>query len=559
MRKQFKQSAVAAAIYFLTAISANAQKSDKSYPFDMPQVMLPAFRQDTFNIKNFGAINDGKTLNTQAFENAIDACSKAGGGTVLIPEGLWLTGPIKLKSKVNLHTEKGALVLFSRNLEIYPLVKTNYEGLNTMRCQSPISGLELEDIAITGEGIFDGSGHVWRPVKRSKLTDSQWESLVNSGGVVGKDKNTWFPSEKAMKGYEMNSSGYLGPNATEEDYMAIRDFLRPVMVSLVRCKRVLIDGVTFQNSPSWCLHPLMCEHLSLKGVKVYNPWYAQNGDGIDVESCRIGQIDNCTFDAGDDAICIKSGKNEEGRKRNMPTELFVITNCVVYHAHGGFVIGSEMSGGARNLYVNNCTFIGTDVGLRFKTTRGRGGIVEKIYISNISMIDIPTDAIGFNMFYEGTSPLPEADEKQPSLPQETVVIPKVDEGTPQFKDFYIENVTCYGAERAILIQGLPEMAISNINLKNISINGRYGISCIDANQINCKNIKLDISKGNILYIKNSKNVNLKNIKGNGNTGKLLKVNGKDTENINISGIGTNFSDADIELGSEVKIGAIVKK
>jgi DNA sulfur modification protein DndE len=543
----------------LIIIPGKAQNTCEKLPFDMPKVNVPVFKPDTFNIKDYGAVNDGVTLNTQAFAKAIDACSKAGGGTVFVPSGLWLTGPIIMKSKINLYVKKGALVLFSRNFDDYPLVQSNYEGLNTMRCQSPISGVGLEDIAITGGGVLDGSGDAWRSVKRSKMTQSHWYSLVKSGGVVGKDGNTWYPSEKSMKGSEIQSSGYLSPNAKEADYLAIKDFLRPVMVNLNGCKNILLEGVTFRNSPSWCLHPLMCEHLTLQNVKVYNPWYAQNGDGIDIESCRIGRIDNCTFDAGDDAICIKSGRNEEGRKRNMPTELFVITNCIVYHGHGGFVIGSEMSGGARNLFVSNCTFIGTDVGLRFKTTRGRGGMVEKIYISDISMINILTDAIGFDMYYGGTSPLPEADEKQPSVPEETETIQEVNNETPQFEDFYIRNISCNGAERAIFLQGLPEMYIKNINLENISIRANSGITCIDGDQINCKNIKLEVTNGNIIVFSNSKNVILNQVQGTGNTSKFISIGGKRTENIQLTQIGQKLTDADMEISSDVNPKAVVKK
>src|SRR5690606_35184650 len=185
----------------------------------------------------------------------------------------------------------------------------------------------------------------------------------------------------------------------------VKDFLRPVMVSLVGCNKVLLDGPTFQNSPAWNLHPLMCSNVILRNLTVRNPWYSQNGDGVDLESCKNVLIYNNTFDVGDDAICFKSGKNEDGRKRGMATENVIVKNNVVYHGHGGFVIGSEMSGGVKNVHVSNCTFLGTDVGLRFKSTRGRGGVVENIYISDIDMTNIPTESIRFNMFYGGNAPV----------------------------------------------------------------------------------------------------------------------------------------------------------
>jgi DNA sulfur modification protein DndE len=553
--KRLIKKIVLISLFGLTSIFGEAQIPGLKLPFEMPVINVPVFRPDTFNIKNYGAVNDGITLNTKAIEATFEACAKAGGGTVLVPSGLWLTGPIKLRSNVNLHLEKGALLLFSRNLDDYPLVEAYYEGLSTMRCQSPISGTELENIAITGGGVINGSGDAWRPVKKDKLTSQQWNRLVKSGGIIGKDKETWYPSEKSRKGSEINSSGYLGPNAKAKDYEAIKDFLRPVMVDLLKCKNILLEGVTFQNSPSWCLHPLMCEHLTLRKVNVVNPWYAQNGDGIDIESCRIGQLDRCTFDAGDDAICIKSGRNEEGRKRNMPTELFVITNCVVYHGHGGFVIGSEMSGGARNLYVSNCTFLGTDVGLRFKTARGRGGVVEKIYVDGISMINIATDAIGFDMYYGGNSPVPDSEEAAGESPKEENSGKTADESTPQFRDFYIKNITCNGAARAIFLRGLPEMSIKNINLENISIKSTTGFTCIEGDKINLKNVKLDVAKGNGGTIVNGTNLDFDGFKCSGNTDKLFKISGKKSANIRLKNSGDL---KDCEMAGDVDSKAVVK-
>ena len=233
------------------------------------------------------------------------------------------------------------------------------------------------------------------------MTDSQWKKLVKSGGVLSEDGKTWFPSEGSKKGYE-SSTNFNVPDLISDDELAsVKDFLRPVMISISKSKRILLDGPTFQNSPAWNLHPLMSEDIIIRNLSVRNPWYSQNGDGLDLDSCKNVLIYNNTFDVGDDAICFKSGKDEDGRKLGMPTENVIVKNNIVYHAHGGFVIGSEMSGGVKNVHVSNCTFLGTDVGLRFKSTRGRGGVVENIYISNIDMIHIPTEAIRFNLFYDG--------------------------------------------------------------------------------------------------------------------------------------------------------------
>ena len=358
----------------------------ENLPFDMPKVEQPAFPDYTVNIIDFGAKGDGIVLNTKAINDAIKAVNAKGGGKVVIPGGLWLTGPIELLSNVNLYTEMNALILFTDDFEAYPIIETSFEGLNTRRCQSPISAWNAENIAITGNGVFDGSGDSWRPVKKGKLTSSQWNSLVNSGGVVDEAGSIWYPTAGALKG-AMATKDFNNPEGieTDEEWNEIRPWLRPVLLNIVKSKRVLLEGVTFKNSPSWCLHPLSCEHITIHNVKVFNPWYSQNGDALDLESCKNALIINNIFDAGDDAICIKSGKDEDGRKRGEPCQNVIVKNNTVLHGHGGFVVGSEMSGGVKNVYVTDCTFLGTDVGLRFKSTRGRGGVVEGIYIHNINI------------------------------------------------------------------------------------------------------------------------------------------------------------------------------
>ncbi|MFT6868384.1 MAG: polygalacturonase, partial [Cyclobacteriaceae bacterium] len=369
--------------------------------FEMPMVTEPSIPQNTVSIADFGAIPNGQTKNTESIFKAIEHLSTKGGGRVVIPRGMWLTGPIVLKSNINLHLEDGALLLFTSDKEDYPIVATSFEGLDTYRCQSPISGKGLENIAITGNGTVDGNGDAWRLVKQSKVSDSQWKKLIKSGGLLSDDKKIWYPSESYKKGAEATSGFFNVPDITQVDFSEIRDYLRPVLISIVESKNVLLDGPTFQNSPAWNIHPFMCENVIIRNINVRNPWYSQNGDGLDLESCKNALIYNNTFDVGDDAICIKSGKNEDGRNRGIPTENVIIKNNIVYHGHGGFVVGSEMSGGVKNIHVSNCTFIGTDTGLRFKSTRGRGGIVENIYISNIDMINIPTEPIRFNLFYGG--------------------------------------------------------------------------------------------------------------------------------------------------------------
>jgi len=535
---------VALACLILSSATAVAQQKQS-----LPVIQQVNFKKDTTSIVSFGAKGDGITLNTQSINKAIVSVSQKGGGVVLIPSGLWLTGPIELKSNVNLHLKRDAILQFTDDFNQYKLVQGNWEGQPAWRNQSPISGVNLENIAITGTGIIDGNGGAWRMVKKDKLTETQWKTLVASGGVLRADGKMWYPSEKTVKGSNTKNAGVIEPGKTAADYEDIKDFLRPNLLVLTGCKKVLLEGVTFQNSPAWNLHPLLCEDLTLRNLQVKNPWFAQNGDGVDVESCKNVLIEGSTFDVGDDGICIKSGRDEAGRKRGVPTENVIVRNNVVYHAHGGFVIGSEMSGGAKNIWVYDCSFIGTDIGLRFKTTRGRGGVVENIYINNINMIDIPGEAILFDMYYAAVDPVPLAGEKREAI--KTVTVP-VTEATPQFKNFYIKDVVANGAEKAIFFRGLPEMNIKDIHLENVTIKAKKGIEIIEAAGIFLKNVNIiteDTSP--VVMIQNGSNINISGLKYPDNSKVLFDVSGEKSKGLKISGTDVSKAKTASLLATEV--------
>ena len=467
----------------------------EALPFDMPVVQRPSFPDYQVDIRDFGAKADGETLNTEAINNAIKAVSEKGGGKVVIPEGLWLTGPVVLQNNVNLHVEKNALVLFSGDADLYPLVRTSFEGLDMLRCQSPVSAMNAENIAITGYGVLDGSGDSWRPVKRNKMTDGQWKSLLKSGGVVDESGKVWYTNEGALKASILTGSKEKR-EISDSEWEGMKRWLRPVLLSIVKSKRVLLEGVTFRNSPSWCLHPLSCEDLTLNGVKVFNPWYSQNGDALDVESCKNVVVTNSLFDAGDDAICIKSGKDADGRRRGEPCENVLVKNNTVLHGHGGFVVGSEMSGGVRNVYVADCTFIGTDVGLRFKSTRGRGGVVENVYVDNINMINIPGDALIADLYY--------AVKDAPGAP-----VPAVTEETPSFKNIHISNISCKGAGRAMFLNGLPEMPIENFSVRNMRItDAQKGAFINKVAGVTLENIEIETADNTYLQVENTTNITI---------------------------------------------------
>lgn len=523
------------------SLQVNAQSTKaKEYSWtNLPKVQQPVFKKDTFDIRSFGAKSDGYTLNTTSINNAIAACSKKGGGVVLIPQGLWLTGPVELKSNVNLHVKRSAILQFTSDFNQYPLVEGNFEGLKSARNQSPISGTNLVNIAITGAGIIDGNGGTWHMGYRDRFTESQWKKKTAAGGLTSADGRVWYPSEKTKKGSETKNNGILADGKTLKDFEDIKDYLRPNMLVLTSCKKVLLEGVTFQNSPAWCLHPLMCEDLTLRNVYAKNPETAPNGDGVDLESCKNVLVEGCTFDVGDDGICIKSGRDEEGRKRGMPTENVIIRNNVVYHAHGGVVIGSEMSGGARNIFIYDCSFIGSDKGLRFKTARGRGGIVEKIYAKNIAMRNIVDEAIFFDMYYF---------TKPPAGVQASDDAPPVTEATPQFRDFYFSDIVCYGASKGIFIRGLPEMHVQNINLENMTLQVNKGVEIIEASNIKLKNIKLLSTLNNpVVYVENSNGVVLDGLQYPKDAKQLFRVSGAKTSGIKILHTNGIQADKDVEL------------
>lgn len=457
----------------------------------------PNIPENVREITEFGGVGDGQHDNTGAFDKAFRTLASQKGGTLIVPRGIWLTGPIVFRSNINLHLKRGALILFTPDKSRYPICDIPFEGYETKRCQSPITGKGLENIAITGEGVIDGNGDVWRAVKKSKVSPPEWKRLVKSGGVVENDQ--WFPSQGYLDGLHQVKDQNVPDIKNDTAWEHIRDFLRPVMVSFVECKNVTLDGVTFQNSPAWCLHPLLCKNLRISNVTVRNPWYSQNGDGLDIESCSNVIVWNSSFDVGDDAICIKSGKDEDGRRRGVPTKGVVVSGCTVYHGHGGFVVGSEMSGGVEDISVKDCLFLGTDVGLRFKSTRGRGGVVRNIHIEDIRMKDIQKEAILFDLWYQ-----------QKGIVQDTVEVP-VDETTPAFRDIDIRGIRCRGAKQAILLRGLPEKPLERISMKDILISSEKGIGLYNTDHVSLENIRIDHQKGQLIEQQQSKNLRIKKV------------------------------------------------
>jgi polygalacturonase len=422
-------------------------------PFLLFYACLATAAPTLYNVSEFGATGDGRHKDTSAIQAAIDACAKSGGGTVFIPAGQYAIGAIQLRSHVTFEVGPGAVLLGSSDPADYPLRENVWNP--THKTISPlIYAADVEDITITGRGTIDGQGLVW------------W-------------KRQWLATPK---------KGMPAPS-TPADFEEIKKIAngRPHLIGIVRSKHVVIEKLHLINSPSWTVHPLLCEFVRVDGITIENPVPSPNTDGINPESCRNVQIINSRIDVGDDCVTLKSGSNEAGRKMGKPDENITISNCVMLKGHGGVTIGSEMSGGVRNVVVSNCVFQGTDTGVRVKTQRGRGGVVEGFSVSNVVMQDVGA-AFSITGFYSGGS----VDE-----------LALVDEGTPRFRDFLFSNITARGSKTIGVITGLREMPFEDITFNNVRVQAQTGLTCTNAKNIFFRDVIFDTERGPALTVRNS--------------------------------------------------------
>lgn len=394
------------------------------------------------NMQKAGARTDGKGLNTKLINATIEKLSQQGGGTLYFPSGTYLTGPIRLKSNITLDLAAGATIRFSDHFDHYlPFVEMRYEGV-VMKSFSPLLyAVDAENITIKGQGTLDGQGQKW------------WDEFFRV--LVDLQKNGMQEVNQYQKLWENANDVKALYAETNEDYAPTlqRRFFRPPFFQTLRCKGIIIEGVKFINSPFWTINPNFCENITINGITINNP-DSPNTDGINPESCKNVRISDCYITVGDDCITIKSGRDAQGRRYNVPCENISITNCTMLAGHGGVVIGSEMSGGVRNITISNCVFDGTDRGIRFKSTRGRGGVVENISISNIVMQNIQREAIVFDLKYS-------------KMPAESV-----SERTPVIRNIHISNVIGTDVNIPVYIRGIEEAPISDISLTNVQIKSR---------------------------------------------------------------------------------------
>ncbi len=427
---------------------------------------------EIYNVTNFQIKNDGSELSTTKINSLIQQAVIKGGGTIYFPAGEYLTGPIRLESNITIHIESGAVIKFSDNFDDYlPMVKSRWEGVDIMNFSPLFYAYEAENITITGRGTIDGQGKKW------------WDY---SNKLSGESKD--FKSKWQTLFLEQNK-GMLMPNDT---HAFVRGFCRPPFIQPMFCKNVRIEGIKIINSPFWTVNPEFCENVTITGVTIENP-ISPNTDGINPESCKNVHISDCHISVGDDCITIKSGRDEPGRKMAAPAENYTITNCTMLSGHGGVVIGSEMSGGVRNIVISNCVFDGTDRGIRIKSTRGRGGVVERISVSNIVVRNLKKEAITLNLVYTKT-------EQEP-----------VSERTPVYGDIHISNLSG-DASQAITIIGLDEMPVDNISFSDINLVSNSGIFVNNASNISFHHVSVKNKVGSALSIEKSKNIEIDGFK-----------------------------------------------
>lgn len=448
-------------------------------PFDMPAFSDLPIPNKNCNIADFGAKNDGATLNTKAFENAIAACAATGGGHVLVGAGTWLTGAIHLKSNIDLHLEKDATILFSEKPEDYlPVVFTRFEGIELMNYSPFIYANGCENISISGSGTLDGQGKIWLKWKDLQKGDAQRLYKMAADDV---------PPEKRI-------------------FAQRGDNLRPFFVEFVNCKNVQLLDFTLKNSPMWSIHQLYSENILIRGIQIITDGH--NNDGIVIDSSKYVLVDNTYLETGDDSISIKSGLDKDGWRVNRPSENIVIKNSRMKKGHSSITVGSEMSGGVKNIYIENCSFEDSDQGVRVKSMLGRGGYVENIWARDIQMDSIVNAALQFEMDYDSSTSKPE-----------TKALPRID-------NIYIDNIKIAGNKTKYLIKinGLPERLVENVTISNVTAKSEKGIVIGNARKIYLKNISFSAKKKPFFQLTNVTELQMQNATCKKNDTTCVKTN-----------------------------------
>jgi polygalacturonase len=462
-------------------------------PFPMKDRIVPHFPDKDFIITGFGAKQDDKVSCSDAIKKAIEACYKNGGGRVVIPAGSWLTGPIHLKSNINLHIAENAILKFSDVFEDYlPVVFTRWEGFECYNYSPLIYAIDCQNIAVTGKGKLDGNGQKWWPWARLRIgAQKLYDMVLNK---ISPDKRVFGTTTDAM---------------------------RPSFVQFVNCKQILFQDFTISSGPMWTIHPVYSDNIIAQRVHVVTS--GPNNDGFDIESSTNVLIEDCFFETGDDCVVLKSGMNEDGWRVNKPVENIVVRNIFTKIGHGGVVFGSDVSGGIRNVYVYDCYFDGTLIGIRMKSMRGRGGFVENVWVNNVGMRNITQQPFQLTMFYNASTLQPAS--TAPST----------------FRNFHFENIYCEGADSPFLIEGLPEKNIENITMKNISITSAKKRARInDAKNISFDGLYLGVNDSIACRMNDVQDISFKNITLAGNAKTFIELSGEKTKNVTMEHVNLPF-------------------
>ncbi|WP_144399067.1 glycoside hydrolase family 28 protein [Thermotoga sp. RQ7] len=424
-------------------------------------VKEPEIPDRVVEITEFGAIGDGKTDCTESFRKAIEFLSEQGGGRLVVPYGVFLTGPIHLKSNIELHA-LGTIKFIPDPKRYLPVVLTRFEGIELYNYSPLIYALDCENVAITGSGVLDGSAdneHWW-----------PWKGKKEFGWREG----TPSQHEDVKKLKEMAEKG----TPVEERVFGEGHYLRPSFIQFYRCRNVLMEGVKVVNSPMWCVHPVLSENVIIRGIEISST--GPNNDGIDPESCRYVLIENCRFDTGDDSVVIKSGRDADGRRINVPSEYILVRNNIVLSraSHGGLVIGSEMSGGVKNVVARNNVYMNVERALRLKTNSRRGGYMENIFFVDNVAIDVSEEVIRINLRY---------DNEEGEYP-------------PVVRNVFVKNLKATGGKYAIRVEGLENDFVKDVLISDTIIEGAKISVLLEFGQIGMENVTINGSRFEKLYL-----------------------------------------------------------
>ena len=482
-------------------------------PFSMPQPSRPVFPDWSFDIRDFGAVEGGRVKNTSAIREAIQAAVKVGGGTIIVPAGKWLTGAIHLDNNINLHLAAGAELLFSQEFDDYlPAVFSRHEDTECYKFSAFIYANGKTNIAITGEGTLNGQGKPWWRMKQENK-DSETR-LVQMG-------NNDVPVEQRV---------FDGTN---------NNYLRPAFFQPMRCKNILVEGVTFLYGAFWTITPTYCENVIVRNIRIETEGeygHTPNGDGVDPSSSRNVLIEYCEFDTGDDCIAIKAGRDQDGLRVGLPTENVVVRYCRGLRGHGGIVIGSETSGGIRNIFAHDCSFTGTDRIVRLKTARGRGGTLENMWFRSLKGDQIALEAIRLNMLYTGT--------RFPAQP--------VTNATPRMQNIHFDSISCSsGKGYAVEMLGLPEMPIHKITLNRLRMSTAKGVACTDVKEVCFSHVSVSPGAWPAVSLTDVDSVMFEAVSVPQGADPLLRVDGPNSKGISISGTDTTKAARVLLLGPDV--------